>query len=98
MAATLADRYDLWLPDRKTSMNCVLCGKTSIQVDIDLFPFSPEARKMLEKRFGIEPDSTLAARREFAALPGNLAKKAIGRERDECRRDLIREALRNSRN
>ena len=84
--------------DGKTSMNCVLCGKTSIQVDIDRFPFSPEARKMLQKRFGIEPDSTLAVCRECAALPGNLAEKAIGRERDECRRDLIREALKNSRN
>jgi hypothetical protein len=84
--------------DGKISMNCVLCDKTSIQVDIDRFPFSPEARKMLQKRFGIEPDSTLAVCRECAALPGNLAEKAIGRERDECRRDLIREALRNSRN
>ena len=53
---------------------------------------------MLQKRFGIEPDSTLAVCRECAALPGNLAEKAIGRERDERRRDLIREALKNSRN
>lgn len=79
-------------------MNCVLCGKKSIQDDVDRFPLSPEARKMLQKRFGIEPDSTLAVCRECAALPGNLAEKAIGRELDEYRRDLIREALKNSRN
>jgi hypothetical protein len=84
--------------DGKTSMNCFLCGKTSVQVKINLFPFSPEARKMLQKRFGIQSDEALAVCRDCAALPGNLAEKAIGRERDECRRDLIREALKNSRN
>lgn len=37
-------------------MKCVLCGKTSIEVKIDLFPLSSEARKMLPKQFGINPN------------------------------------------
>jgi hypothetical protein len=79
-------------------MECALCGKTSIQAKIDLFPFSPEARKMLQERFGIDQNEPLAVCRECLALPGNLAAKALESERDEQRRDLIREALRNSRN
>jgi hypothetical protein len=79
-------------------MNCFLCGKTSIQAKIDRVPFSSATRKMLEKRFGIEPDEALAVCRECAALPGNLAEEALESERDEHRRDLIREALENGRN
>ena len=80
------------------SMNCFLCGKTSIQTKIDLFLFSSAARKMLQKRFGIDPDEALAVCRECLALPENLAEEALQSEQDEHRRDLTREALRNSRN
>ncbi len=53
-------------------MKCVLCGKTSIQVKIDQFRLSPEARKMLQKQFGIDPDAALASHgvcHECLALP-----------------------------
>ena len=105
IARRVTDRYchlgksDLHLPRRvESSMNCFLCGKTSTQVKIDLFPLSSAARGMLQKRFGIDPKEDLAICRECIALPGNLAEKAIRREQDEQRRDLIKYALSNSRN
>jgi len=42
-------------------VKCALCGKTSVQIKIDLFPFSPEARKMLQKQFGTDADEALAS-------------------------------------
>ena len=79
-------------------MNCALCGKTSIQAKIELFPFSTAARKILQKQFGIEADEALGICRGCLALPGNLVEKALEREQDEHRRGLIKEVLRNSRN
>ena len=86
-------------------MKCVLCGKTSIEVKIDLFPLSPEARKMLLKQFGIDPDEALASHgvcRECLALPVDerkkLAEKAIKDEHEEYRRELIKDALNRNRN
>ncbi len=86
-------------------MKCVLCGKTSIQVKIDQFPLSPEARKMLQKQFGIDPDAALASHgvcHECLALPlgerKRLAEKAITDEQDEYRRELIKDALNKNRN
>lgn len=84
-------------------MKCVLCGKTSIEVKINLFPLSPEARKMLLKQFGIDPDEALASHgvcRECLALPvgerKKLAEKAIKDEQDEYRRELIKDALKKN--
>jgi hypothetical protein len=81
-------------------MRCVLCGNTSIEVKINLFPLSPEARKMLLKQFGIDPDEALVSRglcRECLALPvvdrKKLADKAIKDEQDEYRRELIIDVL-----
>jgi hypothetical protein len=79
-------------------MNCVLCGETSIQAKIERFPFSTAARKMLQKRFGIEADEALAICHRCLVLPGNLAENALEREQHEHQRDLIIEVLRNSRN
>ncbi len=86
-------------------MKCVLCGRTSIEVKIDLFPLSPEARKMLQKQFGIDPDAALASHgvcRECLALPvgerRKLAEKAIKDEQDEYRRELIKDLLKKNRN
>ncbi len=79
-------------------MNCFLCGKTSIQAKIDLFPLSSAARKMLQKRFGIDPNEALAICRECIVLPENLGEKAIRCEDDEQRRDMIKYALSNGRN
>lgn len=86
-------------------MNCVLCGKTSIDVKIDQFPLSPEARKMLKSKFGINPDEALAEHRvcrECLALPfaerNKLAKKVLQNEQDERRRELIQDALKKNRN
>jgi hypothetical protein len=84
-------------------MKCVLCGKTSIEVKINLFPLSPEARKMLLKQFDIDPDEALASHgvcRECLALPvgerKKLAEKAIKDEQDEYRRELIKDALKKN--
>jgi hypothetical protein len=84
-------------------MKCVLCGKTSIEVKINLFPLSPEARKMLLKQFGIDPDEALASHgvcRKCLALPvgkrKKLAEKAIKDEQDEYRRELIKDALKKN--
>jgi len=79
-------------------MNCTLCGKTSIQAKIELFPFSTAARKMLQKQFRIEADEVLGICRGCLALPGNLAVNALEREQEEHRRGLIKDVLRNSRN
>ena len=79
-------------------MNCFLCGKTSTQVKVDLFPLSSAGRRMLQKQFGIDPNEDLAICRECIAFPENLAEKAIRCEEDEQRRDLIKFALSNSRN
>ncbi len=86
-------------------MKCVLCGRTSIEVKIDLFPLSPEARKMLQKQFGIDPDAALASHgvcRECLALSfgerRKLAEKAIKDEQDEYRRELIKDVLKKHRN
>ncbi len=81
-------------------MKCVLCGKTSIEVKIDPFPLSLEARRMLQKQFGIDPDAALASHgvcRECLALPvgerRRLAEQAIKEEKDEYRRELIKDLL-----
>ena len=65
-------------------MKCVLCGKTSIEIEIERFPLHPEARKMLLKQFRINPDAALASygtcRECLALLVGErkeLAEKAI---------------------
>ena len=86
-------------------MKCVLCGKTSIEIEIERFPLRPEARKMLLKQFGINPDEALAsygACRECLALPvgerKELAEKAIKDEQDEHRRELIEDWLNKYRN
>ena len=86
-------------------MNCVLCGKTSIDVKIDQFPLSPEARRMLKSKFGINPDEALAEHgvcHECMALPlaerSELALKVIQNEQDERRRELIQDALKKNGN
>jgi len=86
-------------------MECLLCGKTSIETKIDQFPLSAEARKMLRKQFGIDPDAALASHgicRECLALSvaerRKLAEKAIQDEQDEYRRELIKDALEKRRN
>jgi hypothetical protein len=86
-------------------MKCILCNKTSIEVKIDLFPLSPEARKMLLKQFGINPDHALTMNgvcSECLALPlvrrKKLAEIAIEGERDEFRRALIGDTLRHLEN
>ncbi len=86
-------------------MKCVLCAKTSIEVDIDPLPLSPEAREMLQEQSGLNPDEALANHaicRECLALPfaerNKLAEKAIERGRGEDLCDLITDALRNRQN
>lgn len=85
-------------------MECVLCRKTSTEVAIDPLLLGTEARRMLQKQFGIEPEEVFANEaicRECLALPfgerKRLAVKAIKSGRDEQRRDLIRE-LKDRRN
>ena len=79
-------------------MKCFLCGKTSIEAKIDLFPFNSAARKLLQKQFAIDSSEALAICRERSDLPGNLAKRAVKCEEDEHWRDPIKSALSNSRN
>jgi hypothetical protein len=86
-------------------MKCVLCGKTSIDVKIDQFPLSPEAREMLRRKFGINPDQALAESgicQECLALPfgqrNKLAQKAIENAQDEHRREVIQDALKRNSN
>jgi hypothetical protein len=86
-------------------MKCALCGKTSIDTKIRQFPLSPEARAMLRRQFGINPDEAFvqtAVCRECLALPfaqrNELAQKAIESEQNEYRRDLIKDTLYRSRN
>jgi hypothetical protein len=81
-------------------MKCVLCGMTSIDVKIDQFPLSPEAREMLRRKFGINPDEALAENgvcRQCLALPSNqrdkLTENAIKSAQDERRREAIKDAL-----
>jgi len=81
-------------------MKCVLCGMTSIDVKIDQFPLSPEARDMLRRKFGINPDEALAENgvcRQCLALPPNqrnkLAEKATKSAQDEYWREAIQDAL-----
>ncbi len=85
-------------------MECVLCRKTSTEVAIDPFLLGSEARRMLQKQFGIDPDAVFADEaicRECLALPfgerKKLAAKAIINSRDEHRRDLVRD-LKNRQN
>jgi hypothetical protein len=89
----------------KTIMKCSLCGKTSIDTKIRQFPLSPEARAMLRRQFGINPDEAFvqtAVCRECLALPfaerNQLAQKAIESEQNEHRRELLRDTLNKSRN
>jgi hypothetical protein len=86
-------------------MKCVLCGKTSIDAKIDQFPFSPEAREMLRRKFGVNSDETLAESgvcRDCLALPlaerNKLAEKAIESAQDEDRREAIQDALKRNGN
>ena len=81
-------------------MKCILCAKTSIEVQIDPFPLSAEAREMLQGEFGINADEALANHGicgECSALPfverNRLAEKAVKSEQDEFRRDIIRDDL-----
>jgi hypothetical protein len=89
----------------KTIMKCSLCGKTSIDTKIRQFPLSPEARAMIRRQFGINPDEAFvetAVCRECLALPfaerNQLAQKAIESEQNEHRRELLRDTLNKSRN
>jgi hypothetical protein len=84
-------------------MNCVLCGMTSIDVKIDQFPLSPEARKMLKRKFGINPGEALVENEicgECLALPfderNKLAVKAIKSAPDEDRRAAIQSAFKKT--
>ena len=86
-------------------MKCVLCCRTSIEVKIDQFPLSPEARVMLKRKFGINPDEALAnigVCHECLALPfaerNKLAERAIKSEQDEHRRQVIQDTLKKNRN
>ena len=86
-------------------MQCVLCGKTSMEAKIDLFPLSPQARSMLLRLFGIDPDEALTYHgvcRPCLLLPDDerneLAENAIKSEEDEFRRELIRKALDTNKN
>jgi len=86
-------------------MKCVLCGTASIDAKIVQFPLSPEAREMLKRQLAIssnEAFTKIGVCRECLALPPaeqkKLADKAIEDERDEHRRDLIKETLNKSRN
>jgi hypothetical protein len=86
--------------DGRISVQCVLCGKTSMEAKIDLFPLSPKARNMLLRLFGIDPDEALnyhGVCRPCLLLPvderNDLAESAIKTEEDEFRRALIRKAL-----
>ena len=81
-------------------MQCVLCGKTSMEAKIDLFPLSPKVRNMLLRLLGFDPDEALTYHgvcRPCLLLPDNerneLAENAIKNEEDEFRRALIRKAL-----
>lgn len=85
-------------------MECVLCRKTSTEVAIDRLSLRPEARVMLQKQFGFDPDEVFATEaicQECLALPfgerNKMAQKAIRNGRDEHRHDLIKE-LKNRRN
>ena len=42
-------------------MTCVVCGKTL--ADVEQFPLSPAARKMLEKQLGIDRKAVTASSR-----------------------------------
>jgi hypothetical protein len=86
--------------DGRISVQCVLCGKTSMEAKIDLFPLSPQVRNMLLRLFGIDPDEALTYHgvcRPCLLLPvddrNELAESAIKSEEDEFRRALIRKAL-----
>ena len=94
-------------------MKCVLCGSTPIETNIGPFPLNPEARGMLSKQSGIDPDDALASHgvcQECRALPlgerEKLTALAIVEEREEYRRELkdeyqrelIEEALNRFRN
>ncbi len=92
-------------PNERMSMNCVLCGITSIDVKIDQFPLSPEARKMLRRKFSVSPDEALAENEvcpACLALPfdqrNKLAEKAIKSAPDENRRSAIQTALKKTGN
>ncbi|MGB8682592.1 MAG: hypothetical protein WCD12_06890 [Candidatus Binatus sp.] len=81
-------------------MKCVLCAKTSIEVKIDPFPLSPEARDMLQELCGINPARALANHaicRECFALPfaerNKLADKANKSEQNEYPRHLSKDAV-----
>jgi hypothetical protein len=85
-------------------MECVLCGKTSI--DMERFTISPEARKRLEQQFpGMNHDEVLANNGvccDCLALPlaerRKLADKVIRDELNEYRRDLMKGALKKREN
>jgi hypothetical protein len=86
-------------------MECVLCRKTSTEVAIDPLSLRPEARRMLEMHVGIDPAEAFANEaicRECLALPfgerNKLAEKAIRNVQEECRRELIRDDLKNRQN
>jgi hypothetical protein len=85
----------------------MLCGKKSlIEAKIDQFPFSEQAREMLNRQCSIEnSDQALldtGVCSECLALPvaerNQLAKSAIKREQHDDLRDLIRRAFLNSDN
>jgi hypothetical protein len=101
------------LPEQENSMKCVLCGRTPIETKIDPFPLNPEARGMLSKQSGIDPDDAAASYGvclECRALPiverAKLTALAIEDERegyrrelnDEYRREAMVEALNRFRN
>lgn len=90
--------------EERNAMECVLCRKTSTEVAIEPLSLGTEARRMLQKQFGIDPDEVFANEaicRECLALPfgerKKMAVKAIKDGRDEQRRDLIKE-LKNRQN
>jgi hypothetical protein len=79
-------------------MECVLCRKTSTEVVIDPLSLGSEARRLLQKQFGIDLDEAFAREafcRECLALPfgerKKMAAKAIKSSRDEYRRSLMKD-------
>ncbi len=85
-------------------MTCVLCGRTLREAKIDQFPLSAEAREMLRRHFGIDPNQALLVHgvcRPCLNLPAaernELALSSLKDEPDMRRRDLILDALKKNR-
>jgi len=55
-------------------MTCIVCGKTL--ADVEQFPLSPEARKMLKKRLGIDREKPSASSRVCSECSDQSPTKA----------------------